>query len=248
MAAIKTCHTLRATLAKMSQGLSALTRDITACRRCKRLVRCRESVPLAIPKRFAGQDYWARPVAGFGDARARLLVVGLAPGAHGANRTGRVFTGDSSGDWLYRALHRAGFANQPEATGARDGLRLTDAYVSNVVRCVPPDNKPDTRERDACMPFFVRELQLLKRLKAVVALGAFAWDGMLRAAAQLELGVPKPRPAFAHGAVVTLGPYTMFGCFHVSRQNTNTYRLTEAMLDAVFAGARSAILATDHEA
>jgi uracil-DNA glycosylase family 4 len=232
----------------MSQGLSALTRDITACRRCKRLVRCRETIARAIPKRFAGQTYWSQPVTGFGDARARLLVVGLAPGAHGANRTGRVFTGDSSGDWLYRALHRAGFANQAQATSAADGLRLTDAYVSNVVRCVPPGNRPDTRERDACMPYFVRELQLLRRVKAVIALGAFAWDGMLRAATELELAVPRPRPAFAHGAVVAIGPYTMFGCYHVSRQNTNTYKLTEAMLDAVFARARSAILATDDEA
>lgn len=246
MPAIKTCHTLRATIAKMSQGLSELTRDITACRRCKRLVKCRDQI--AVPKRFTGQTYWSRPVAGFGDVRARLLVVGLAPGAHGANRTGRVFTGDSSGEWLYRALHRAGFANQAEATGREDGLRLTDAYVSNVVRCVPPDNKPDPRERDACMPFFVRELQLLGRVKAIIALGAFAWDGMLRGAAALGHAIARPRPAFAHGAEIALGPYTMFGSYHVSQQNTFTGRLTEAMLDAVFAAARSAILATDDEA
>ncbi|HEY5951936.1 MAG TPA: uracil-DNA glycosylase [Kofleriaceae bacterium] len=224
----------------MSQGLRALTADITNCRRCKRLVRCREAAAVAIPKRFAGQSYWARPITGFGDPRARLVVVGLAPAAHGGNRTGRVFTGDRSGDWLYAALHRAGFANQPSSTARDDGLQLTDAYVSNFVRCAPPDNKPSPTERDRCLDFFVRELQLLTQARAVIALGAFAWDGMLRAARELGHAV-KPRPAFGHGATAVLGPYTMFGSYHVSQQNTFTGRLTEPMLDAVFAAARASL-------
>ncbi len=231
----------------MSQRLSALTSDITACRRCKRLVKCREAAAKDIPKRFAGQSYWAKAISGFGDARARLLVVGLAPAAHGGNRTGRVFTGDRSGDWLYGALHRAGFANQPESTGLDDGLTLTDAYVSVVVRCAPPDNKPSPIERDACLPFLVRELEVLKRVRAIIALGAFAWDGVLRALRELGHEL-KPRPVFGHGAQVTVGPYTLIGSYHVSQQNTFTGRLTEPMLDAVFAAARSAILAANDKA
>jgi uracil-DNA glycosylase family 4 len=225
----------------MSQRLAPLTRDITACRRCARLVRCREAASTAIPKRFAGQTYWARPVSGFGDARARLLVVGLAPAAHGGNRTGRVFTGDRSGDWLYGALHRAGYANRPTSTARDDGLALTDAYVSTVVRCAPPANKPSPAERDRCLPYLVRELQVLSRVRAIIALGAFAWDGVLRAARELGHAMPAPRPAFGHGASAQLGPYALFGSYHVSQQNTFTGRLTEPMLDAVFAMARSAI-------
>lgn len=210
-------------------------------------MKCREAAAKDIPKRFTGQPYWAKAISGFGDARARLLVVGLAPAAHGGNRTGRVFTGDRSGDWLYGALHRAGFANQPESTGLDDGLTLTDAYVSVVVRCAPPDNKPSPVERDACLPFLVRELEALKRVKAIIALGAFAWDGVLRALRELGHDV-KPRPAFGHGATVKIGPYTLIGSYHVSQQNTFTGRLTEPMLDAVFAAARLAILAPDDKA
>lgn len=232
----------------MSQRLRQLTADITGCRTCKRLVRCREDAALAIPKRFTGQTYWARPIPGFGDPRARLLVVGLAPAAHGGNRTGRVFTGDRSGDWLYGALHRAGFANQATSTDRDDGLVLTDAYVTTVVRCAPPDNKPSPDERDRCLPFLVRELQLLRQVRAILALGAFAWDGTLRALASLGHPIPRPRPAFAHGAVASVGPYTLVGSYHVSQQNTFTGRLTEPMLDAVFARARSAILLADDEA
>lgn len=220
----------------MTDSWRTLTRDITSCRRCKRLVRCREAAAATPPRRFAGQTYWARPVPGFGDVRARLLVVGLAPGAHGANRTGRVFTGDRSGDWLYAALHRAGYANQPTSTSKDDGLALTGAYVSLIVRCAPPDNKPSPDERDACVPFLVRELRLLREVRAVVALGAFAWDGFLRAARLLGHEV-RPRPAFGHGATAAVGPYRLFGSYHVSQQNTFTGRLTEAMLDAVFAAA-----------
>jgi uracil-DNA glycosylase family 4 len=225
----------------VSQGLRQLTRDITACRTCARLVRCREQAAVDVPKRFTGQSYWARPIGGFGDPAARLLVVGLAPAAHGGNRTGRVFTGDRSGDWLYGALHRAGFANQPSSIGRDDGLSLTDAYVTTVVRCAPPDNKPTPRERDRCLPYLVRELGLLRRVRTILALGAFAWDGTLRALAASGHDAGKPRPMFAHGARAEVGPYTLLGSYHVSQQNTFTGRLTEPMLDAVFSEARSVI-------
>lgn len=221
--------------------LRALTADITTCRRCARLVRCREAAAKAPPKRFADHAYWARPVPGFGDPAARLLVVGLAPAAHGGNRTGRVFTGDRSGDWLYAALHRAGLANQAASTARDDGLRLTDAYVTCVVRCAPPANKPSPGERDRCLPFLARELTLLPRVRVILALGAFAWDGVLLAGAQLGHPVPRPRPRFGHGARATVGPWALLGSYHVSQQNTFTGRLTEPMLDAVFAAARRAI-------
>ena len=195
------------------------------------------------PRRYASSPYWARPLPGFGDRRARLLVVGLAPAAHGGNRTGRVFTGDRSGDWLYAALHRAGFANQPTSVARDDGLHLEDAYVTTVVRCAPPANKPSPAERDRCLGYLVRELEALPRLRAIVALGAFAWDGVLRAARELELEVPRPRPAFGHGAEVRIDGLVLLGSYHVSQQNTFTGRLTEPMLDAVFAAARRAIAA-----
>ena len=210
-------------------------------------MKCREAAAADIPKRFTGQPYWARPISGFGDPAATLLVVGLAPAAHGGNRTGRVFTGDRSGDWLYGALHRAGYANQPASTGRDDGLALTDAYVSTVVRCAPPDNKPSPRERDRCLPFLVRELAALTNVRAILALGAFAWDGTLRALAKAGHPTPKPRPAFGHGARVRIGPYALLGSYHVSQQNTFTGRLTEPMLDAVFAAARSAVRLAEHE-
>ena len=218
------------------RDLVQLTTDITTCRSCARLVRCREAAAAAPPRRFAGAAYWARPVPGFGDPSARLLVVGLAPAAHGGNRTGRVFTGDRSGDWLYAALHRAGLANQPGSTAKTDGLVLTGAYVSVIVRCAPPGNKPTPRERDRCLPYFVRELRALREVRAIVALGAFAWDGVLRALRTLGHEIA-PRPAFGHGATTRIGPYGLFGSYHVSQQNTFTGRLTEPMLDAVFARA-----------
>jgi uracil-DNA glycosylase family 4 len=220
----------------VSRDIRVLTEDITACRRCARLVRCREAAAKKPPKRFADSAYWARAVSGFGDVGARLLVVGLAPAAHGGNRTGRVFTGDRSGDWLYGALHRAGFANQAASTAREDGLALTGAYVTCVVRCAPPDNKPSPKERDRCLPFLVRELRALTGVRVIVALGGFAWDGALRALRELGHEV-KPRPAFGHGARVRVGPYTLLGSYHVSQQNTFTGRLTEAMLDAIFATA-----------
>jgi uracil-DNA glycosylase family 4 len=222
----------------MTDVLAQLSEDIIACRRCKRLVRCREAAAIDPPARFANARYWAKPVTGFGDPRARLLVVGLAPAAHGGNRTGRVFTGDRSGDWLYGALHRGGWASQAASTGRDDGLRLTDAYVSIVVRCAPPDNRPSPRERDLCVDFLARELALLDRVRAIVALGAFGWDGVLRAIRSLGHAVPKPRPRFGHGARAVIGPFTLLGSYHVSQQNTFTGRLTVPMLDAVFADAR----------
>lgn len=218
--------------------LDQLTADITSCRRCKRLVKCCEQAAADPPKRYVGQSYWGRPITGFGDPNARLLVLGLAPAAHGGNRTGRVFTGDRSGDWLYGALHRAGFANQAASTGRDDGLVLEDAYVSVVVRCAPPENKPTPAERDRCIKFLVRELALLPQLRAVVALGSFAWEGLLLAADALEHVVPKPRPKFGHGATARVGPWHLFGSYHVSQQNTFTGKLTEAMLDDVFSIAR----------
>ena len=218
--------------------LTALRADIIDCRKCARLVRCRERAAATPPKRFAGETYWARPITGFGDPRAKLLVLGLAPAANGGNRTGRVFTGDRSGDWLYAALHRAGFANQPTSTGTDDGLVLTGAFVSNVVRCAPPDNKPTPRERDRCLRYLERELALLADLKVVLALGGFAWDGFLYAAETFGHAIPKPRPKFGHGARAPIGPYVLLGSYHVSQQNTFTGRLTAQMLDDVFRAAR----------
>ena len=213
--------------------LAALSDRIVSCRRCDRLVDWCASIGRDKRAAYAGDDYWARPVPGFGDADARLLVVGLAPGAHGANRTGRVFTGDRSGEWLYRALHRAGFANQPASTARDDGLTLGDCFVTVCVRCAPPDNKPTPAERDACLPFFVDELRLLRRARVLVCLGAFAWDGVLRA-----LAAGSPRPKFAHGAEHKVGPPTLLGCYHPSQQNTFTGVLTPEMLDAVLSRAR----------
>ncbi len=221
--------------------LRALTADITECRRCARLVRCREAAAKAPPRRFIDARYWARAVPGFGDPAARLLVVGLAPAAHGGNRTGRVFTGDRSGDWLFGAMHRAGFANQAASIAAGDGLALTDAYVACIVRCAPPGNKPSPAERDRCIPFFTRELALLPNVRAVLALGGFAWDGMLRVAELAGHPSARPRPRFRHGAEATLGPWRLIGSYHVSQQNTFTGRLTERMLDAVFGRARAII-------
>jgi len=220
--------------------LRALTAEIASCRRCPRLVRCREAAAGAPPRRFTGEDYWAHGVPGFGDPAARLLVVGLAPAAHGANRTGRVFTGDRSGDWLYGALHRAGFANQPTSIRRGDGLALSGAYVSCVVRCAPPGNHPTPAERDRCVGYLARELATLTGVRAIIALGGFAWDGVLRAAASLGHAIPRPRPRFGHAAELRLGAWQLVASYHVSQQNTFTGRLTEPMLDAVFARARAA--------
>jgi uracil-DNA glycosylase family 4 len=212
--------------------LTLLEDEIVNCRTCERLVEWRERVAVEKRASFRDQDYWGRPVPGFGDAAARILVLGLAPAAHGANRTGRVFTGDRSGDWLYRAMHRAGLANQAESTSVVDGLRLTDAWVTAAVKCAPPENKPTPEERDACAPFLSRELGLLDGVRVIVCLGVFGYQ-----AATSHLGV-RPRPKFAHGAEVEVpGGPTLICSFHPSQQNTFTKRLTEPMLDAVFARA-----------
>jgi uracil-DNA glycosylase family 4 len=212
--------------------LSEIEAEVVECRRCPRLVEWRERVAREKVARFADQEYWGRPLPGFGDPKARVLLLGLAPAAHGGNRTGRIFTGDRSGDFLYGALHRTGFANLPTSVARGDGLRLRGASLTAVNRCAPPANKPTPQERDACLPILEREIAALPRLHAIVALGAFAWDGALRSLATLGHRV-RPRPAFGHGAEVEIGPFMMIGCFHPSQQNTFTGKLTPAMLDAV---------------
>jgi uracil-DNA glycosylase family 4 len=215
-------------------SLDRLEREIVDCRACPRLVAWRELVAVEKRASFAGDDYWGRPVPGFGDPAARLLVVGLAPAAHGANRTGRVFTGDRSGDWLYRALHRAGYANQPTSVWRDDGLALTDAWVAAAVRCAPPANKPSPEERDTCAPFFHREWALLGDVQVVVALGSFAYQAVA------TLTGLRPRPRFGHGVEVALPDgKTLICSYHPSQQNTFTGVLTEPMFDAVFARARA---------
>jgi uracil-DNA glycosylase family 4 len=220
------------------EALAGLAAEIHACRRCPRLVAWREASAADPPKRYRGQSYWAKPLDGFGDPAARLAIVGLAPAAHGANRTGRMFTGDRSGEWLYAALHRAGYANQAESERRGDSLRLRDAYITAVNRCPPPANKPTPEERDSCLPYLERELELLERSRVIVALGSFAWDGVLRTARALDGDVPRPKPRFGHGAEADLGRWRLLGCFHPSQQNTFTGRLTVPMIDAVFTRAR----------
>ena len=213
--------------------LGRISAEVVACRACPRLVEWRERVAREKTARFADQAYWGRPVPGFGDPRARILVLGLAPAAHGGNRTGRIFTGDRSGDFLYASMYRRRLANQSESTAGDDGLRLSNAYVAAVVRCAPPGNKPTPAERDRCLPYLVREIAALERLRAIVALGAFAWDGALRALAELGHRT-RPRPRFGHGTEVQIGPFTLVGAYHPSQQNTFTGTLTPKMLDAVF--------------
>jgi uracil-DNA glycosylase family 4 len=219
-------------------ALAELASEIHACRRCPRLVAWREAQAADPPRRYRDEEYWARPLSGFGDPGARIVLVGLAPAAHGGNRTGRVFTGDRSGDWLFAALHRAGFANQPHSRHRDDGLRLRDAYVTAVNRCPPPANRPTPGERDNCLPYLERELELLDRSRVLVALGSFAWDGALRAVGALGAEVPRPKPRFGHGVEARTGRWTLLGCYHPSQQNTFTGKLTETMLDEVFARAR----------
>ncbi|HEY2960510.1 MAG TPA: uracil-DNA glycosylase [Actinomycetota bacterium] len=217
-----------------AEQLARLDRELVGCRRCPRLVAWREQVAREKRAAFRNWDYWGRPVPGFGDPRARLLILGLAPAAHGGNRTGRVFTGDRSGDWLFASLWRTGFANQPTSVRRDDGLALRDCYITAPVKCAPPDNKPLPEERANCAPWLEQELALLPTIRAVVALGAYAWDTALR-----HLGPVRPKPRFGHGAEAAL-PHgrTLLGSFHVSQQNTNTGRLTEPMLDGVFGRAR----------
>jgi uracil-DNA glycosylase family 4 len=221
-----------------ARSLAALHDEVVTCRRCPRLVAWREEVARVRRASFAAERYWGRPLPGFGDPSAGILVLGLAPAAHGGNRTGRVFTGDRSGDWLFAALWRAGLANQPQSVSRDDGLRLTGCYVTAAVRCAPPANRPLPAERDNCLPYLVRELSLLPRARVIVCLGGFAWDAALRTLAALGASVPRPRPRFAHGSAVEVGRWTMLGCYHPSQQNTFTGRLTESMMDEVLAAAR----------
>ncbi len=216
-----------------ADSLDRVSAEVVDCFACPRLVAWRELVASEKRAAFRDEPYWGRPVPGFGDPRARLLVVGLAPAAHGGNRTGRVFTGDRSGDWLYSALHRAGYANQPTSVHRDDGLQLTGAYVAAAVRCAPPDNKPTPAERDTCQPYLAREISLLGQLRVMVALGQFGFDALCRV-----LGV-RPRPRFAHGLEVALPAGRWVICsYHPSQQNTFTRRLTVPMFDAVFGRAR----------
>ena len=215
------------------RSLVRLAAEIVACRACPRLVAWREEAAAHPPRRFRGQRYWARPVPGFGDPGARLLVVGLAPAAHGGNRTGRVFTGDSSGDFLFAGLYRAGFASQPVSVSRGDGLALRDAWIAAAVRCAPPDNRPTPLEFATCRPFLAREIAALGNLRVVLALGALAWRSAIEALARKGVTVPRPTPKFAHGAEVDLSRVILLGSYHVSQQNTNTGRLTPAMFDAV---------------
>jgi uracil-DNA glycosylase family 4 len=221
-----------------SPSLAALEAEIVGCRRCPRLVAWREEVARTKRAAHAHEQYWGRPVPSFGDPDARILVLGLAPAAHGGNRTGRIFTGDRSGDWLFAALWRAGLANQPESRARDDGLRLNDCYVTAAVRCAPPLNRPLPAERDRCAPYLVRELELLTSVRVIVCLGGFAWDAALRMRAALGEPVPRPKPRFGHGAELEAERWPLLGCYHPSQQNTFTGRLTEPMIDAVMARAR----------
>lgn len=216
------------------ESLGRIQAEVAGCSMCPRLVAWREESAANPPARFRGQDYWARPVPGFGDPAARLLITGLAPAAHGGNRTGRVFTGDRSGDWLFRALHRAGFANQALSRDRSDGLKLTDCYVAAAVRCVPPDNKPSPEERRKCLPYLVREIRALRELRVIVTLGAIAWDATISALGDNGVEVAAPRTRFGHGARQVIGGLQLIGSYHPSPQNTNTGRLSEQELDRVF--------------
>ena len=218
-------------------ALARLEAEIVTCRACPRLVAWREEVARVKRAAFRDETYWARPIPGFGDPRARVLVLGLAPAAHGGNRTGRVFTGDRSGDFLFAGLYRTGFANQPESVHRDDGLALRDAWIAAAVRCAPPANKPLPAERDRCLPYALRELELLRDVRVIVCLGGFAWEAAFRLLAA-TVPVPRPRPRFGHLAEVQVDRYTVLGCFHPSQQNTFTGVLTEDMLDEVFTRAR----------
>ena len=220
------------------RSLFEVERAVTTCRRCPRLVAWREEVARVKRASFAGEKYWGRPLPGFGDPAARLLVLGLAPAAHGGNRTGRIFTGDRSGDWLFAALWRAGYANQPTSVARDDGLELSNCFVTAAVRCAPPANRPLPEERDNCRPWLEEELALLAEVDVIVCLGGFAWDVALRVLAARGAEVPRPRPQFGHGAEVVLGDFVVLGCYHPSQQNTFSGKLTEAMMDDVFGRAR----------
>ena len=225
--------------------LRAVNERVVTCVKCPRLVEWRSDVAREKRAAYAAERYWGRPVPSFGDPDAKILIVGLAPGAHGANRTGRMFTGDRSGDWLFRALYRAGFANQPDGRAVDDGLGLSRVYITAAVRCAPPANRPTAAERDHCRPYLEEELEIFCSARGsgqvVVALGQFAFDQVLRILRVRDEGVPVIRPKFSHGAEVALGRSTVLGCYHPSQQNTFTGRLTEPMFDAVWERAKRLI-------
>ncbi|MGA2321589.1 MAG: uracil-DNA glycosylase [Solirubrobacteraceae bacterium] len=228
-------------MAPAAKDLAALAAGVVRCRRCPRLVAWREQVARERRAAFADEEYWGRPLPGFGDPSARLLIMGLAPAAHGANRTGRIFTGDRSGDFLFASLFRTGFANQPVSESRRDGLQLREVRITAAVRCAPPANRPTPSERDACLPWSADELRLLRRVRVLVCLGAFAWDAALRLTASIAApGTPsrRPRPRFGHGLELRGEHHSLIGCYHPSQQNTFTGRLTAPMLDAVLERAR----------
>lgn len=220
-------------------GLKRLDKKIVHCRKCPRLARWREQVAKRPPRRYQGEPYWAKPLPGFGDPKARLLIVGLAPAAHGGNRTGRLFTGDRSGDWLYEALYSFGFSNQASSVHRGDGLRLNDCYITAAVRCAPPANKPTREEFENCRPYLVQELGRLKRIRVVIALGKIAFDSFLKAYRESGGSLSKPRSQFRHGAFIHLGDdLTLLASYHPSQQNTFTGKLTRKMFNAVFRKAR----------
>jgi uracil-DNA glycosylase family 4 len=224
--------------ARAATDLRVLDAAITDCFACPRLVAWRESVAGTKVARFRDETYWARPIAGYGDAAARILVVGLAPAAHGGNRTGRVFTGDESGEFLWRALHAQGLSDRAVSRRAGDGLTLHRLRIAAAVRCAPPANRPTPEEQDRCRPYLVRELQLLPDVRVVLPLGSIAWDAALRSLAAMGHPTPRPKPRFGHGAEAGIGPYTLLGSYHPSQQNTFTGRLTQPMLQQVLARAR----------
>ncbi|MBI2352047.1 MAG: uracil-DNA glycosylase [Deltaproteobacteria bacterium] len=223
-------------------SVDRLKQIIIRCTRCSRLVRWREQVGKKPPRRYQGERYWAKPLPGFGDFKARLLIVGLAPAAHGGNRTGRIFTGDQSGNWLYEALYRFGFSNQPDSVSRNDGLKLKGCYITAAVRCAPPANKPARAECEKCRPYLVQELKLLKNVRVVLVLGKIAFDSYLKAYQENGGSVPKPRPQFRHGGSLQLRPdLTLIASYHPSQQNTFTGKLTREMFHAVFTKAREFI-------
>ena len=221
-----------------AKALAALEAEVVECRRCPRLVAWREQVARERRAAFAAEEYWGRPIPGFGDPAARVLIYGLAPAAHGGNRTGRVFTGDRSGDWLFAALHATGFANQPKSVAPDDGLELRYCFVAAAVRCAPPANRPTPAERDNCLPWAQRELELLPNVRVIVCLGGFAWHAAMRLRAALGEPTPRPKPHFGHGVELTGERLVQIGCFHPSQQNTFTGRLTVGMMEAVFERAK----------
>lgn len=226
----------------MLQGVDELNQRIAACRKCPRLVRWREACARKPPRRYAGQDYWAKPLVGFGDAKARVLIVGLAPAAHGGNRTGRMFTGDRSGDWLFGALHEAGFASQPNSDYRGDGLKLTDCYITAAVHCAPPANKPKRIEFSRCRAYLVEELELFRNLQVVVVLGKIAFDSFVAAYRATGGALPKPQPKFGHGAAFQIaGGLRLICSYHPSQQNTFTGKLTRPMFRSVFEAARASL-------